>query len=63
MNFWKKFAYKVYEEQEYYIGNTKINNSLFQVLLARRMGRTHLICESGAGQHFSATAAEAIGSE
>jgi len=35
LNFWKKFAYKVYEEQEYYIGNTKINNSLLFLLPIR----------------------------
>ncbi len=37
----------------------KITNSLFQVLLAKRMKKKALICESGAGQHFSATAAVA----
>ena len=37
----------------------KVTNSLFQVLLAKRMGKKALICESGAGQHFSATAAVA----
>jgi tryptophan synthase beta chain len=52
---------KILFKQEHlnHTGSHKINNSLFQVLLAKRMGKTHLICESGAGQHFSATAAVA----
>ena len=52
---------KILFKQEHlnHTGSHKINNSLFQVLLARRMGKSHLICESGAGQHFSATAAVA----
>lgn len=37
-------------------GAHKINNSLGQVLLARRMGRTRIIAETGAGQHGVATA-------
>ncbi len=37
-------------------GAHKINNVLGQVLLARRMGKTHLIAETGAGQHGVATA-------
>ena len=32
-------------------GAHKINNVLGQVLLARRMGKKHLIAETGAGQH------------
>ena len=52
---------KILFKQEHlnHTGSHKINNSLFQILLAKRMGKTHLICESGAGQHFSATAAVA----
>ena len=52
---------KILFKQEHlnHTGSHKINNSLFQILLARRMKKTHLICESGAGQHFSATAAVA----
>ena len=52
---------KILFKQEHlnHTGSHKINNSLFQVLLAKRMGKTHLICESGAGQHYSATAAVA----
>jgi tryptophan synthase beta chain len=37
-------------------GSHKINNCLGQVLLARRMGRTRVIAETGAGQHGVATA-------
>jgi tryptophan synthase beta chain len=37
-------------------GAHKINNSLGQVLLARRMGKARIIAETGAGQHGVATA-------
>jgi tryptophan synthase beta chain len=37
-------------------GAHKINNSLGQVLLAKRMGKTRVIAETGAGQHGVATA-------
>jgi tryptophan synthase beta chain len=37
-------------------GAHKINNTLGQVLLARRMGKTRVIAETGAGQHGVATA-------
>ncbi|MHA1127679.1 MAG: tryptophan synthase subunit beta, partial [Alphaproteobacteria bacterium] len=37
-------------------GAHKINNVLGQILLARRMGRTRIIAETGAGQHGVATA-------
>jgi len=40
-------------------GAHKINNVLGQVLLARRMGKKHLIAETGAGQHGVATATAA----
>src|SRR2546430_4986381 len=38
-------------------GAHKINNTLGQVLLARRMGKQRIIAETGAGQHGVATAA------
>ncbi|GAB3286032.1 tryptophan synthase subunit beta [Sinomonas notoginsengisoli] len=46
-------------------GSHKINNVLGQALLARRMGKTRLIAETGAGQHgvASATAAALLGME
>lgn len=37
-------------------GAHKINNALASVLLAKRMGKTHIIAETGAGQHGVATA-------
>jgi len=37
-------------------GAHKINNVLGQILLARRMGKTRIIAETGAGQHGVATA-------
>jgi tryptophan synthase beta chain len=40
-------------------GAHKINNTLGQVLLARRMGKSRIIAETGAGQHGVATATAA----
>jgi tryptophan synthase beta chain len=40
-------------------GAHKLNNSLGQVLLARRMGKSRVVAETGAGQHGVATAAAA----
>jgi tryptophan synthase beta chain len=40
-------------------GSHKINNVIGQALLAKRMGKTHLIAETGAGQHGVATATAA----
>jgi tryptophan synthase beta chain len=37
-------------------GAHKINNALGQILLARRMGKTRIVAETGAGQHGVATA-------
>ena len=39
-----------------YTGAHKINNALGQALLAKRMNKTHIIAETGAGQHGVATA-------
>src|SRR6202008_3430120 len=39
-------------------GAHKINNALGQVLLAKKMGKTRIIAETGAGQHGVATATE-----
>lgn len=49
---------KVYLKREdlNHTGAHKINNVLGQALLARRMGKTRLIAETGAGQHGVATA-------
>jgi tryptophan synthase beta chain len=52
---------KIYLKREdlCHTGAHKINNSLAQVLLARRMGKTRVIAETGAGQHGVATATAA----
>ncbi len=42
-----------------HLGAHKINNTLGQILLARRMKKTRIIAETGAGQHGVATAAAA----
>jgi len=49
---------KVYFKREElnHTGAHKINNCIGQILLARRMGRTRIIAETGAGQHGVATA-------
>jgi len=49
---------KIYLKREdlLHTGAHKINNSLGQVLLARRMGKQRVIAETGAGQHGVATA-------
>ena len=43
-------------EDTNHTGAHKINNTVGQALLARRMGKTRLIAETGAGQHGVATA-------
>ena len=49
---------KVYLKREdlAHTGAHKINNSMGQILLAKRMGKTRIIAETGAGQHGVATA-------
>ena len=49
---------KIYLKREElnHTGSHKINNVLGQILLARRMGKTRIIAETGAGQHGVATA-------
>jgi len=49
---------KIYLKREdlLHTGAHKINNSIGQVLLAKRMGKTRIIAETGAGQHGVATA-------
>jgi tryptophan synthase beta chain len=49
---------KIYLKREElnHTGSHKINNCLGQILLARRMGKTRIIAETGAGQHGVATA-------
>ena len=58
---------KIYLKREElnHTGSHKINNVLGQALLARKMGKTRLIAETGAGQHgvATATAAALLGME
>ncbi len=42
-----------------HLGAHKVNNTIGQILLARRMGKKRIIAETGAGQHGVATAATA----
>ena len=52
---------KIYLKREdlCHTGAHKINNSLAQVLIAKRMGKTRVVAETGAGQHGVATATAA----
>nr|WP_208394296.1 tryptophan synthase subunit beta [Pseudochelatococcus lubricantis] len=49
---------KIYLKREElnHTGSHKVNNVLGQIMLARRMGKTRIIAETGAGQHGVATA-------
>lgn len=49
---------KIYLKREdlNHTGAHKINNAIGQILLAKQMGKTHIIAETGAGQHGLATA-------
>ncbi len=52
---------KIYLKREdlLHTGAHKINNAIGQILLAKRMGKTRVIAETGAGQHGVATATAA----
>ncbi|MDO4513125.1 MAG: tryptophan synthase subunit beta [Lachnospiraceae bacterium] len=54
----EKYGTKIYLKREdlNHTGAHKINNVIGQILLARRMGKKKVICETGAGQHGVATA-------
>ena len=54
----EKVGVKVYLKREDLLhgGAHKLNNTLGQALLAKRMGKTRIIAETGAGQHGVATA-------
>lgn len=54
----KRYGAKIYLKREdlCHTGAHKINNTMGQILLARRMGKTRIIAETGAGQHGVATA-------
>ena len=54
----EKYGARIYLKREdlNHTGAHKINNALGQILLARRMSKTRIIAETGAGQHGVATA-------
>lgn len=54
----EKYGCKIYLKREdlNHTGAHKINNTVGQILLARKMGKTRIIAETGAGQHGVATA-------
>lgn len=54
----ERYGTKIYLKREdlNHTGAHKINNTIGQILLARRMGKTRIIAETGAGQHGVATA-------
>jgi len=54
----ERYGCKVYLKREdlNHTGAHKINNTIGQIVLARRMGKTRIIAETGAGQHGVATA-------
>ena len=64
-NLSKKYGAKIYLKREdlNHTGAHKINHSLGEVLLAKKMGKTKVIAETGAGQHgvAMATAAALLG--
>ena len=54
----EKYQTKIYLKREdlCHTGAHKINNTIGQILLAQRLGKTRIIAETGAGQHGVATA-------
>ncbi|MEC7063904.1 MAG: tryptophan synthase subunit beta [Bacteroidota bacterium] len=54
----EKYQTKIYLKREdlCHTGAHKINNTIGQILLAKRLGKTRIIAETGAGQHGVATA-------
>src|SRR6478752_5228806 len=54
----KKFSSNIFLKREdlCHTGAHKINNTIGQILLARKLGKTRIIAETGAGQHGVATA-------
>jgi tryptophan synthase beta subunit len=57
-NFSKHYKSQIYFKREdlCHTGAHKINNTIGQALLAKRMGKTTIVAETGAGQHGVATA-------
>lgn len=58
MNLSKKFGVDIFLKREdlNHTGSHKINNTIGQIILARHLGKTRIIAETGAGQHGVATA-------
>ncbi|MGB0455961.1 MAG: tryptophan synthase subunit beta [Flavobacteriaceae bacterium] len=56
--FSKKYNTKIYFKREdlCHTGAHKVNNTIGQILMAKRLGKTRIIAETGAGQHGVATA-------
>ena len=54
----ERYGCRIYLKREdlNHTGAHKINNTIGQILIARRMGKTRIIAETGAGQHGVATA-------
>lgn len=54
-----KYGYQIFLKREdlCHTGAHKINNAIGQALLAKRLGKTRIVAETGAGQHGVATAA------
>lgn len=54
----EKYGCRLYLKREdlNHTGSHKINNTIGQILLAKKMGKTRVIAETGAGQHGVATA-------
>ncbi|MDE6151590.1 MAG: pyridoxal-phosphate dependent enzyme, partial [Prevotella sp.] len=54
----EKYGCRLYLKREdlNHTGAHKINNTIGQILLAKKMGKTRIIAETGAGQHGVATA-------
>lgn len=54
----QKYKTKVYLKREdlNHTGAHKVNNTIGQILMAKRLGKTRIIAETGAGQHGVATA-------
>src|SRR5690606_11012582 len=54
----EKYGTKIYLKREdlCHMGAHKVNNTIGQILMAKRLGKTRIIAETGAGQHGVATA-------
>ncbi len=54
----EKYGTKIYLKREdlCHTGAHKVNNTIGQILMAKRLGKTRIIAETGAGQHGVATA-------